>query len=882
MARDAQHESQVSGKREQSKVSMSGKESAGRPHQSHVKVERNGRGHQDQKASADAGGGKRRAARVHEDDTESVASDDSKKRARYVGNRLEKDHGGARPEDASRSKTFSNSKTGVGAKSSLPGGKVVLKLPQTLSDHVCAEGGGTDSKRSSDDGDASESSSERTKKAKETERAAVAVEANGGAVAADAPSNQKEGVDLARLSMQDRRWTTPDELRRGGGKWLLDRCVRLYWDEDAQWFPGIVVDYDGRKDAEDSHGSKGPVHTIVYSDGQYLENLSTAKWQFDAKEGLAGVNVSGELEPHEADEAEEPTSGPASPKPGEEAQGDVVKPGEEAQGDVDISNVAAKQGKEVEEESGKGEDKGGSGWRGECHKLLGRLMRQESAIPFLEPVDPVAMNLPDYLDIIEKPMDLGTVKTKLERQSYTEPLQVLRDILLCFNNAIEYNPKSEPAHKMALAMHTCFTSLCNGSQLLRPVLRILDLSGGGVTSKISAPVGSPKKAASSPKKKAAAPPPTGKDAGNKAPAPAADAKSESASSTPLAAIDEKDHRKGAHSQKGGGGRNGRAIQDDEQFRLKIHTEGRVWTDPTGNFRQGGAWLLGRHIRVYWDDDRTWYAGVVTFFDASESAQDSHGNTGPVHDVYYEDGSFLENLGTAKWQYDASEGGAGHKVNLEEPPGGQPVSSDKKAAPVSGAHRNPYAACDECRRRRIRCKHMHEAIAAELAKKKVSSKPPVGKAAAAAAPAVAGQLPSAASAAAATTAVTAGGPAPLRPAAEQLIGVKQNIWIKELQYYVVYGQKPPVWLPKFNDDAKFRPLLVDFIKRAFPDRSVLHPWMPDFQDHMFVWGYREKQVTMQGPEHDKALDEVVAVSGVQVSAFPSLYPCICLEHTLAFC
>ena len=32
------------------------------------------------------------------------------------------------------------------------------------------------------------------------------------------------------------------------------------------------------------------------------------------------------------------------------------------------------------------------------------------AWPFLQPVDPTALNLHDYYDIIKKPMDLGSIK----------------------------------------------------------------------------------------------------------------------------------------------------------------------------------------------------------------------------------------------------------------------------------------------------------------------------------------------------------------------------------------------------------------------------------------------------------------------------------------
>jgi hypothetical protein len=37
---------------------------------------------------------------------------------------------------------------------------------------------------------------------------------------------------------------------------------------------------------------------------------------------------------------------------------------------------------------------------------------QAYAWPFLQPVDPTALNLHDYYDIIKKPMDLSTIKVR--------------------------------------------------------------------------------------------------------------------------------------------------------------------------------------------------------------------------------------------------------------------------------------------------------------------------------------------------------------------------------------------------------------------------------------------------------------------------------------
>uniref|UniRef100_K3WBQ6 Bromo domain-containing protein n=1 Tax=Globisporangium ultimum (strain ATCC 200006 / CBS 805.95 / DAOM BR144) TaxID=431595 RepID=K3WBQ6_GLOUD len=74
-----------------------------------------------------------------------------------------------------------------------------------------------------------------------------------------------------------------------------------------------------------------------------------------------------------------------------------------------------------------------------CVYFHERLTAHPLSFPFLAPVDPVAMNLPTYLDIISSPMDLSTMWTKLQAHEYDSPDAYRRDMVLMFENAIEFN-----------------------------------------------------------------------------------------------------------------------------------------------------------------------------------------------------------------------------------------------------------------------------------------------------------------------------------------------------------------------------------------------------------------------------------------------------------
>jgi E1A/CREB-binding protein len=81
--------------------------------------------------------------------------------------------------------------------------------------------------------------------------------------------------------------------------------------------------------------------------------------------------------------------------------------------------------------------------------IIEDILKQPGGFIFATPVDPVALGIPDYFDIIKSPMDLGTVRKKLEACNYRSLEQVQLDVHLTFNNAMLYNPKNTDVHSIA-------------------------------------------------------------------------------------------------------------------------------------------------------------------------------------------------------------------------------------------------------------------------------------------------------------------------------------------------------------------------------------------------------------------------------------------------
>ncbi|XP_032031819.2 bromodomain and WD repeat-containing protein 1 isoform X3 [Hylobates moloch] len=96
-----------------------------------------------------------------------------------------------------------------------------------------------------------------------------------------------------------------------------------------------------------------------------------------------------------------------------------------------------------------------SNWKKQCKELVNLIFQCEDSEPFRQPVDLV--EYPDYRDIIDTPMDFGTVRETLDAGNYDSPLEFCKDIRLIFSNAKAYTPnKRSKIYSMTLRLSALF------------------------------------------------------------------------------------------------------------------------------------------------------------------------------------------------------------------------------------------------------------------------------------------------------------------------------------------------------------------------------------------------------------------------------------------
>jgi len=139
----------------------------------------------------------------------------------------------------------------------------------------------------------------------------------------------------------------------------------------------------------------------------------------------------------------------------------------------DNNQREAKEEEEQEQESGKKTRKGAKGNKRKssqdaapevvvdkekdlapCNALLAELEACDDAWPFLYPVN--MKQFPTYKKIIEKPMDLATIRRKMDAKEYSTRSDFKEDVLLIFSNCEVFNEDDSPVGKAGHQMKSLF------------------------------------------------------------------------------------------------------------------------------------------------------------------------------------------------------------------------------------------------------------------------------------------------------------------------------------------------------------------------------------------------------------------------------------------
>lgn len=88
--------------------------------------------------------------------------------------------------------------------------------------------------------------------------------------------------------------------------------------------------------------------------------------------------------------------------------------------------------------------------------VLKAVWKHQFAWPFHQPVDAKKLNLPDYHRIIKQPMDLGTIKKRLDNNYYWSGKECIQDFNTMFTNCYVYNKPGEDVVVMAQTLEKVF------------------------------------------------------------------------------------------------------------------------------------------------------------------------------------------------------------------------------------------------------------------------------------------------------------------------------------------------------------------------------------------------------------------------------------------
>ena len=139
----------------------------------------------------------------------------------------------------------------------------------------------------------------------------------------------------------------------------------------------------------------------------------------------------------------------------------------------------------------------------QCATIVKQVKQNKQAWPFHMPVDPVALNLPDYFAIVKKPISIKDIIDKLggpdgknPNKTYQSPLELRDDMRQMFDNCRLYNQPGQDVRIMGDIISDLFEKKWQNSNLEGKYMMEMDiqkleddalLAGGAVATTSAAP-----------------------------------------------------------------------------------------------------------------------------------------------------------------------------------------------------------------------------------------------------------------------------------------------------------------------------------------------------------------------------------------------------------
>ncbi|CAI5747448.1 unnamed protein product [Peronospora destructor] len=99
-----------------------------------------------------------------------------------------------------------------------------------------------------------------------------------------------------------------------------------------------------------------------------------------------------------------------------------------------------------------------------CLAVVNRLLKEEASDLFSRPVDPEIDGCPNYLSVIDQPMDLGTIRSRAEANFYRKWKLFKKDVELVWQNCRTFNAPDTMVVQFANLLERLSRSMCNAAE----------------------------------------------------------------------------------------------------------------------------------------------------------------------------------------------------------------------------------------------------------------------------------------------------------------------------------------------------------------------------------------------------------------------------------